>query len=268
VLTWSFSTPTPPFFPSRHSLFSFFFSRAAFFFLCSWRRNLPPSLCCSRRAASREFSSSTSSPRPAMALGTLVAGTTPFLPPFFCPWRAGAFPSHGRPALHSDPSPWLHRAEQFLRVRTRAVARRRPWPTIFHGDRRPPCSWVTGALYGFCPPSSSPWSSALPSPRRAPPALSTLYTSRSYSFPWWPSTATSMDAPPPCSRQGWPAPCCRRPWLPSSRKLSPLPAPFFSLCPPLQTASPLLTVLRGARRLFVKMCSKPYAAGSLFREAR
>ncbi|XP_023155828.1 vegetative cell wall protein gp1 [Zea mays] len=58
------------------------------------------------------------------------------------------------------------------------------------------------------------------------------------------------------------------PWLPSSRKLSPLPAPFFSLCPPLQTASPLLAVLRGARRLFVKMCSKPHAAGSLFCEAR
>jgi hypothetical protein len=39
-----------------------------------------------------------------------------------------------------------------------------------------PCSWVTGALHGFCPPSSSPWSSALPSPRRVPPALSTLYS--------------------------------------------------------------------------------------------
>jgi hypothetical protein len=28
-------------------------------------------------------------------------------------------------------------------------------------------------------------------------------------------------------RRTWPAPCCCRPWLLSSRKLSPLPAPFF-----------------------------------------
>jgi hypothetical protein len=41
----------------------------------------------------------------------------------------------------------------------------------------------------------------------------------------------------------------------------------FSLCPPLQTASPLLAVPRRARRLFVKMCSKPHTAGSLFRGA-
>jgi hypothetical protein len=44
-----------------------------------------------------------------------------------------------------------------------------PWRSM------PPCSCVTGALHGFCPPSSSPWSSALPSPRRVPPALSTIY---------------------------------------------------------------------------------------------
>jgi hypothetical protein len=36
---------------------------------------------------------------------------------------------HGCPALHSDPFPWLQRAEQFFWVRTRAVARRRPWTT-------------------------------------------------------------------------------------------------------------------------------------------
>jgi hypothetical protein len=79
-------------------------------------------------------------------------------------------------------------------------------------------------------------------------------------------------------RRTWPAPCCCRPWLLSSRKLSPLPAPF-SLRPALsiqhtpfssmenQQRAPFLAVRRGARRLFVKMRSKPRAVGSLFRGA-
>jgi hypothetical protein len=43
VLTWSFSTPTPPFSLAATLSSLFFLSRAAFFFLCSWRsRELPP----------------------------------------------------------------------------------------------------------------------------------------------------------------------------------------------------------------------------------
>jgi len=63
-------------------------------------------------------------------------------------------------------------------------------------------------------------------------------------------SAPSMDAP-----------CCSLRLALSIQR-----APFSSM--ENQQRAPFLAVRRGARRLFVKMRSKPRAAGSLFREAQ
>ena len=56
---------------------------------------------------------------------------------------------------------------------------------------------------------------------------------------------------------------------PSEHPNSAPPCSIFVVPAPSSAHSePLLAVLCGTRRLFVKMCSKPHAAGSLFREAR
>jgi hypothetical protein len=57
------------------------------------------------------------------------------------------------------------------------------------------------------------------------------------------------------------APCCSLRLALSIQR-----APFSSM--ENQQRAPFLAVRRGARRLFVKMRSKPRAAGSLFREAQ
>jgi hypothetical protein len=110
-----------------------------------------------------------------------------------------------------------------------------------------------------------PWPPAaarppLPSPSHGAPC--SFFLNALKLPPWQRARVSPMDAQkffsqcPPCSSS---CPAAGN-FLPSLL--------HFSLCPPLQTASPLLAVLRGACRLFVKMCSKPHAAGSLFREAR
>jgi hypothetical protein len=86
---------------------------------------------------------------------------------------------------------------------------------------------------------------------------------------------------PPCSCQGWPAPCCADHGCPAAGDFLPSapPSEHPNSAPPCSifvvpapssahSGEPLLAVRRGARRLFVKMRSKPRAAGSLFREAQ
>jgi hypothetical protein len=118
---------------------------------------------------------------------------------------------HGRSALHNDPSPWLHRAEQFLRVRTRAVARHRPWTTSMRSRPSP-----------FFSPARSPLRSSsrvFVCPRHA--------VSR---VPLLPPASRQQDPAMAGSTPPWTPPCC------SLRPAHPLSAPPSA--PWLQEASP------------------------------
>jgi hypothetical protein len=153
-------------------------------------------------AAHRELSSSPSSPRPAMALGTLVAGTAPFLPPFFYPWRAGAFPSQGRRL----PSPSIAMAELPWSRRSPAMARR---PTLLHGRHS-----------SSTPPHGAGVSPAAPS---APSCMDELHlcSSRAPPQPWHPLPFSSHGREPhfPCRRAATSASRGQR--LPSPSSASP-----------------------------------------------
>ena len=97
---------------------------------------------------------------------------------------------------------------------------------------------------------SSPWRPR-PSPFFSPARSPLRSSSRVFVCPR--HAVSRVPLLPPASRQQAPAMAGSTPSMDAQK---------------FQQRAPLLAVLRGARRLFVKMCSKPHAAGSLFREAR
>jgi hypothetical protein len=199
------------------------------------------------------------------------------------PWRSTPLPFRHGSDFFSSPlfswacaeAPWLPSSYPW---RDSPVPLRLLWPRA-----PPPCCLLQRAETSRSPSSPTPWARAPPSSHGWRPDFSSSHGVDSI-FP------SAAEAPP------WPAPRQASPMAPSSNSTSPAAAispsivsapetnPWLPsalvLDPPCaastdlrssagsQQGAPLLVVLRGARRLFVKMRSKPRAAGSLFREAQ
>ncbi|XP_020398565.2 uncharacterized protein [Zea mays] len=152
------------------------------------------------------------------------------------PWKAAArqlraFPM-APPFAHSLPAPFL--------------------PLASNGTA-PPCSYSLARQQLPWRPENSSW---------LPSSSSPISSSSQQAIPSAVQSAASFSRPCQQHAMAGSAPSMGVPCCSLRPALSIQHAPFSSMEKP--AASPLLAVLRGARRLFDKLCSKPHAAGSLF----
>ncbi|XP_035823151.1 predicted GPI-anchored protein 58 [Zea mays] len=219
-------------------------------------------------------------PRPAPPLGQPWCGApcpsssssssrppAPLLPSLFLAQRAGSrAPLHGEQQAGA-PAPSSSALKLLPGVHGAGVSPARPSPPLcfpvraqsFHG-RRPklqpfpaPCWRAAQQLtHGWRPENSS----------RLPSSSSPISSSSQQAIPSAVQSATSFSRPCQQHAMAGSAPSMGVPCYSLRPALSIQHAPFSSMEKP--AASPLLAVLRGARRLFEKLCSKPHAAGSLF----
>eukprot|EP00267_Zea_mays_P046212 XP_020398565.1 vegetative cell wall protein gp1-like [Zea mays] len=144
---------------------------------------------------------------------------------------AQAFPM-APPFAHSLPAPFL--------------------PLASNGTA-PPCSYSLARQQLPWRPENSSW---------LPSSSSPISSSSQQAIPSAVQSAASFSRPCQQHAMAGSAPSMGVPCCSLRPALSIQHAPFSSMEKP--AASPLLAVLRGARRLFDKLCSKPHAAGSLF----